>query len=223
MIPKLLAYCKQHQIFKESTICGLHKPCIAIRQCTPCSTQSVIDYDSFKEWYCAKYKSRTVSSVDALILDPKAICLIEIKGWDEFLKHQSKCLEKAVNKQLNKYDFESKYSDSLRLLINLTDSTCFEFSSDERSAFHATPKYYLLVTDIDYREKGVEYLNESLGFLAESSSTKNREDHCLDKTKEHFDRLKSVDMLAKYGVANPINQHIIYCRDFDQEISQLLQ
>lgn len=143
------------------TLCNLHKPCNPIRGCSKEQKHPVIDFDKVEvDWHKRKGVPST-SSVDALAYNSQYLYFIEIKGWKQFLLKKKLSWDK-IQKQVGKYDLQGKLINSIFL--------CEEIVQTKKLLDHV-PIVYVLVTDIDTHENGLQSLSQQLNWLAQTSSS----------------------------------------------------
>lgn len=146
----------------STTLCDLHKPCNPARGCTREQSYFVIDFDRVEENWHKRHHSPSRPSVDTLTYNNQYLYFIEIKGWKQFLLNQKKLSLDKIQKQVDRYNLQGKLLDSIFL--------CEEIIQNEKLLEHI-PVVYVLVTDIDTHENGLQALNQQLNWLAQTSSS----------------------------------------------------
>lgn len=145
-----------------TTLCRLHKPCNPTRGCSKEQKYLVIDFDRVEADWHKRKKVPSKPSVDALACDSQCLYFIEIKGWKQFLLKQKKLSLNKIQKQVGRYDLQGKLIDSIFL--------CEEIAQTKKLLDYVSV-VYVLVTDIDTHEDGLQALNQQLNWLAQTSSS----------------------------------------------------
>lgn len=142
----------------EFMVCDLHKPCKASRQCGSMATKHLIDFDTVECEYDRGKPSR--SSVDAIAVAGNTFCFIELKGWVEYLKHNIPTTD-GIKKKAN-YNLKDK--------LAVSEGICVDLSGQE-NLFNDIPEVFILVTDIDAQNGGIENFRSNLMALSQTSSS----------------------------------------------------
>lgn len=210
-------------IFKEiaaiaeaspTTICALHQPCLPSPQCTSTQITKVLDFDRIESSWHQKKKAPNTDSVDALTYTSCKLCMVELKGWKNFLEHQpiaqkdkindqeKEILQKRIEKQNHKYKLQDKLLESISL--------CEEIIGIE-DIKQTVSIVYILVTDIDPHQNALSSLTQQLNILANTAT--DWETVCANKMAQHFtDETKAI---------KDIKTAFIYCREFDKFITAI--
>jgi hypothetical protein len=146
---------------------------IAISCCTSATTL-VIDFDKTKEKIVAAQDWVTTKSCDCLKIRPNNHCidLIEIKGFTKFIEHfKNAKINEKIDKTVAKYDLQGKIQDSLHLLYTITINKELDRTKDDVQFFRNTKINYILLTDIDSINNGMNYFNLAMYFLATHSNS----------------------------------------------------
>lgn len=193
---------------KPVTICSLHKPCTPKAACISIQQSEVFDFDAIERCWHRKMKCQSTSSVDAMTCTSSKLCMIELKGWKEFLSHQeiagkeqitereNEVLSRRIGKQVKRYRLQNKLLDSLTICEEITGI------EDLKSLL---PTVYILVTDIDPDKDAASWFAQQLNVLANTAT--DWETVCATRTKEHFmEEMKSI---------KEISTAFILCKKFD--------
>lgn len=172
-------------------LCSLHKPCATTRGCQTHQHYPVLDFDRLKHLWRKSKKQSNTSSVDALTHKSQELCFVEIKGWKQFLIYQ-KVNDASIQQQVNTYDLQGKLLDSVALCEEITGET---------DILKNIPSVYLLVTDINIKEQGLESITTNLNLLGSTST--NWETVC----NKYLGR--------KLGTIKQIKTQYITCAEFD--------
>ena len=86
-------------------------------------------------------------------------CFIEIKGWKKYLEWNTPS-EKGIQEQAE-YDLKGKLETSEEICVAI---------SGQHNIFRQIPEVFILVTDIDVSEQGVENFHFNMMALATTSS-----------------------------------------------------
>lgn len=208
IITDLLNYVSSIGWIEYQSICELHKPCSNNRLCLERSKCMVINFDKIKDKYCEGGIPK--ASVDAIHNGKRIFSLIEIKGWNEYIKHNIKNFsESDIEAQIGKYKLDKKLKDSLDIVLAIISDQKIGHSKD----FELYPKQYLIVTDISLTKDPLAKLAENLTFLATFSSESNL---CWEKTKEFVDNFQT-NNLSKFAIKGP---YLINCKEVDKYLSE---
>lgn len=190
----------------ETSICQLHKPCNGHPLCSTISVTPVIDFDQIEKTLATGNRS-SLPSCDGVALNASqtVFCFVEIKGWDKYVCYNivntdnPTAAEKAkVDKQVSTYDLKGKLLQSIK--------DC-EIIAGRQDLFPRIPYAYIVVTDINSNQNGIEDFASNLSSLAETASVWT---YCDERLKES---LSSIDIVIKKVYA--------HCRDFDAIMSQI--
>ncbi|UBD72684.1 hypothetical protein [Parabacteroides goldsteinii] len=180
------------KISTETCICRLHHPCSATSICGQNSQITVIDFDGVKDTIDKQKKRESYSSVDALTYKQNNLLFVEIKGWKEFISHNTKISNTKIQKQVDRFDLKKKLLDSISICCDLTNDP--DFLIDK-------PSIYVIVTDIDPTRNGLGTLAMNLNVLA--NTTSQWELVCIQLMNECI-----------AGISE-MKTHYLYCEDFD--------
>ena len=130
--------------FKTCPIQRIENSC-----CTNATTE-VIDFDRTKDIVALKNAWQTPKSCDALQINSikLKISFIEFKGWQNFITRQSGITESIIQAQIDKFDLETKITDSLVILHSILLDKRLILTKEERRIYNRTPKYFLIVVDL---------------------------------------------------------------------------
>ncbi len=176
------------------SICDVETTCKRNGFCGHRQGVPVVDFDKVKSSF---YKGRrSPASVDAVCVSGKGkyFCFVELKGWKNYLRFENK-QKNSVEETVSGYHLGKKLEDSERL--------CVDISGDE-SLFDSMPVVFVLVTDIEVKEHGLESFADNMFALAETAS-------------EHY-------LECRTAARNVIESEIyvehdyICCKDFDRHI-----
>ncbi len=141
----------------EKSVCDLHQPCSDHRGCSIKPSNKYIDFDAVEKEFDKGHESRP--SVDAVKNAGAYFCFIEIKGWKKYLEW-NKPSEKGIQKQAE-YNLKGKLETSEEICVAI---------SGQSNIFSQIPEVFILVTDIDVSEQGVENFHFNMMALATTSS-----------------------------------------------------
>lgn len=148
---------KAYPNIREATICNLHKPCAKSKRCTVTSLNQYIDFDQVETEFDRGKPSR--QSVDAVSSAGDKFCFIEIKGWKDFLLWNTPDDETiALQAQ---YDLKGKFDVSKDICIGITK---------DKTLFDVIPEVFVLVTDIDVNNEGIENFFFNMMALASTAT-----------------------------------------------------
>lgn len=164
---QLMKYLVEEQNFPLHSVCELHKPCAT----TP---------------RCSRHCIASCASVDGIAALPDRLLFVEIKGWADFLKYQTKDVELKIKKQVLEYDFVKKLQDSLKICNEYVSSQAF--GEDFNLA-------YIIVTDIEITQHPLQAFQGNLMALAQTSSS--LEHLCNEYMMEKIDSIKGVETYYK--------------------------
>jgi hypothetical protein len=212
MLKKLKAWFESNG-FGSKEICNLDKTCC------PAAKTKCIDFDKVKEWHVKESGSVCLASVDGLYIDDEKerIYFIEMKGWQNFMKHQP-LDEDSIRKQALSFDLKSKFEESLHILtaICYKRETMLSLTKEQRNRFTAISKYFILLTDIDTLlcSDPKSYIGAALGILSETSSNINVIDNMNTCTDE---ALKQIEVSNyKYTRLNSVIKKT--CSEIDEYV-----
>ena len=141
------------------TICDLHKPCKKVRLCGNESEVGVIDFDKIESIEAQIAHRSPLPSVDALCASGSCLCFIEIKGWKKYLEYNTFDEREAMMKA-ESYNLEEKLKHS--------EDLCMRKLSVED--YGVIDKLFILVSDIDDTENGLDEILYNLNALAITSN-----------------------------------------------------
>lgn len=169
-LERVLQYGFEGNYFEEMEIGKIDKSCCK---------QSVIlaiDFDKTKEIVCKDAKQTSYKSCDALkiLIDNERIDFIEFKGLNDYLKRDfnpEKDYSKQIQNKVEKFNLFEKIEDSLNVLNLLLRSPKFSLTKNEKKIFREIEKNFIIVTDINSVDNGLEFLLASFEVLSETSSS----------------------------------------------------
>lgn len=179
----------------EGAICDLHKPCSKHRECSIKLSNKYIDFDAVETEFDRGRVSRP--SVDAVKNAGPYFCFIEIKGWKKYLEWNTPS-EKGIQEQAE-YDLKGKLETSEEICVAI---------SGQHNIFRQIPEVFILVTDIDVNEYGIESIHSDLMALAVSSS--DWEAKCNSILEQQLN--KQIIKIPKYYVN---------CKKLDDKLSSI--
>lgn len=186
--------------FVVGSICCVDKRC-KNAFCSKKQSWSVLSFDDVKE---SKYKVKKrelpmPTSVDAVCIGKKQkyFCFVELKGWERYIVNFEK-QNKSIPETAGDYNLEKKLKDSQNI--------CKEITGDD-DLFAQIPLIFLLVTDIDVKERGIESFSDMLTTLAHTSTDIYSE--CVSNAKRSLDSEIHIE------------HDYIFCKDFDDYIKKL--
>lgn len=204
----------QHETnLSEIALCVLHKPCRSALRCAEPQHTGMLNFDQVKEiWNSQHPHIATPASVDGLTYQNECLCMVEIKGGVDFLRHeplankkqltdkQVEIFQDKIGRKIGKFDFRKKLADSLRI--------CEDFLQINNLP-ELFPIEYLVVTDIERNENPLMNLMENLNFLGENSSDWA---NYYVKTLQHH---------ANATRVRGITPKIVCCKEFDAFIRRI--
>ena len=179
----------------EKSVCDLHQPCSDHRGCSIKPSNKYIDFDAVEKEFDKGHESRP--SVDAVKNAGAYFCFIEIKGWKKYLEWK-KPSEKGIQKQAE-YNLKGKLETSEEICVAI---------SGQSNIFSQIPEVFILVTDIDVNEYGIESIHSDLMALAVSSS--DWEAKCNSILEQQLN--KQIIKIPKYYVN---------CKKLDDKLSSI--
>lgn len=153
--------CLRYQECEVDSICQTEKTCKRNGFCNDKQHHGVIDFDKVKDTYYDHLGvDKKPASVDAVCVGDQHehFCFVELKGWKSYMAHRSQ-QKKNVEETAADYNLVGKLRDSQRLCMELTSNP---------DLFANMPIVFLLVTDIDVNENGLEWFADRLTDLATS-------------------------------------------------------
>lgn len=205
---------KQQMTMADTSICQLHKPCTATPACVQPQNHPMLDFDEVEKRWHQQKGMKSTASVDALSHTGRTLCMIEIKGWKMFLKHQPIAQQSAstpqqvnqltqkIEKQTNSYQLQDKLLKSIEV--------CEEMSQNNNLPLYM-PVAYILVTDIDPTINAAAVFTQQLNMLASTSS--NWETVCAQHLSKRFQQ--------QTAGMNNIRSYFIYCKQLDNLLAKL--
>ena len=205
---------KQQMTMADTSICQLHKPCTVTPACVQPQNHPMLDFDEVEKRWHQQKGMKSTASVDALSHTERTLCMIEIKGWKMFLKHQSIAqqsvstpqqvnqLTQKIEKQTNSYQLQDKLLKSIEV--------CEEMSQNNNLPLYM-PVAYILVTDIDPTINAAAVFTQQLNMLASTSS--NWETVCAQHLSKRFQQ--------QTAGMNNIRSYFIYCKQLDNLLAKL--
>ncbi len=125
---------KQQMTMADTSICQLHKPCTATPACVQPQNHPMLDFDEVEKRWHQQKGMKSTASVDALSHTERTLCMIEIKGWKMFLKHQPIAQQSAstpqqvnqltqkIEKQTNSYQLQDKLLKSIEVCEEMSQN-----------------------------------------------------------------------------------------------------
>ena len=205
---------KQQMQMSDTFICQLHTPCAGTPACAQPQNHPMLDFDEVEKRWHQQKGMKSTASVDALSHTERTLCMIEIKGWKMFLKHQPIAQQSAatpqqvnqltqkIEKQTNSYQLQDKLLKSIEV--------CEEMSQNNNLPLHM-PIAYILVTDIDPTINAAAVFTQQLNMLASTSS--NWETVCAQHLSKRFQQ--------QTAGMNNIRSYFIYCKQLDSLLAKL--
>jgi hypothetical protein len=171
-ITDYLAYLEQRGIekgyFEVFAMKDIHKSC-----CTD-ATIEVIDFDKVKDKIVKEEDLVTVKSCDCLKILPEKgrIDFIEIKSFKALIDNfKQNDLDKAIDKQVEKFNFRKKIKDSLHILETLTRKNDFGRTELDEIHYDNVTIHYIVLTDVNTVKNSFNYIAFSLIFLSQYSTS----------------------------------------------------
>lgn len=202
----------------SNTTFSIKKLCDLEKSCCPNVQTKFFDFDKIKEWYCKEQECITISSVDALHIhdNSNSVYFVEMKGWKAFIEHNPKATDKAIIKQAAKFDFISKFEDSLSILNNIIRFNNFTpvLTKDQLIQFKKCLKHFILITDLDSVANPLQEIVATLSILSQTSSKVN---FIHDSTNKALSKLNTID----YGYTNLQTPKRLNCSQVDHFFNNL--
>lgn len=189
----------EKQWFDLSTIGELGK------SCCQSSKIKIIDFDKAEEIHREKCGSASLKSCDALkfILEEKRIDFIEMKSSKNISKNPKIDTDSKLRKQINKFDFTTKISDSLHILTAISNQIEIGLSGKERKLIKEIPKQAILLTDLNFEENTINTITFTFDFLANMSTNIK-------------DLLQiEIDKLGEDNINNLLKPKLMNCREIE--------
>ena len=185
--------------FDISTIGKLDKSC-----CTN-SKIEVIDFDKAEEIHRKKCGSTSLKSCDALkfMIEEERIDFIEMKSSKNILKNPKIDTNKKLQKQIDKFDFTAKISDSLHILTAISNQREIDLSGKERKLIKNIPKQAILLTDLNFEENVINTIAFTFDFLANMST--NIKDLLQDE----------INKLGEDNINNLLQPKLMNCKEIE--------
>lgn len=182
-----------------SSVCCTNIECRKNGYCTDKQNLPVLDFDEIKKDFYNGKKVTMPASVDAIGIGikQKHFCFIELKGWDSYIAHL-KQQKKTPQQTAAGYNLAGKLSDSQNLCKIITG---------DNDVFAHMPTVFILVTDIDVNNYGMESFANSMFSLAGIGTDIYSE--CLSNARKTLDSEIHID------------RYFVYCKKFDQLLSTL--
>lgn len=188
--------CKYSTLVVDS-ICQVETTCRKRGFCAEKQSHQVIDFDEVKNVF---YQGKgTPASVDAVCLGDKKqyFCFVELKGWNNYIAHIDKQKDDVKNTAAG-YNLRGKLEDSEEL--------CEKIIGDA-NLFDSMPIVFLLVTDIEVKNDGMEAFADAMFKLAETST--DITSRCVNAAED----------ILKEQIR--IEHDYIYCKEFDSHLAKL--
>lgn len=207
-LKRLEKYGEEQGYFKEMKLGELDK------SCCPNSQTICIDFDKTKEIISNKNGFQPSKSSDGLKILPKnaRIDFVEMKGWKEFLNWNKDVDTEEIKEKVTKFNLQTKLSDSLFILKNITLEEKFQLTSSEQNQYSTIPKHLILVVDIEDIPP-IERIAFNLETLGSTSSKISFE--ILQQTDKE---LKSIRMSEMENTQAPIR---LTCKTVDRYYENL--
>ena len=185
--------------FEMSTIGKLDNSC-----CTN-SKIDVIDFDKAEEIHREKCGSTSLKSCDALkfLIDKERIDFIEMKSSMNIFKNPKIDTSEKLQKQIDKFDFTAKISDSLHILTAISNQAEINLSGKERKLIKKIPKQAILLTDLNFEENVINTIAFTLDFLANMST--NIKDLLQDE----------INKLGEDNINNLLQPKLMNCNEIE--------
>ncbi len=186
-----------------TTICKIHKPCGKSPRCESISMKEVLEFDRIKECEDKKKgKGITRKSVDAVTYtdNDTYFCFVEIKGWKDYLHHNSAINVREIWKKVKDYKLDKKLDDSIEIAREVVGNNIFD----------ETNVCYIIVTDIDTRYE--VSLVQVLMFISMSASK------CSDACNTLL-RNTLEGIMSRY--ISDVKKLYISCHEFDKTMAIL--
>lgn len=194
---ELVMYLVEKLKFPLHSVCELHKPCAVVPRCQQATTKRFVNFDDVKTSFCIEHRMESCSSVDGLSFKNDRLLFVEVKGWTDFLKFQTKNIEQNVKRQVMGYDFAKKLHDSIKI--------CNEYAQNE--SFCSGEKLaYIIVTDIDTKQHPLQALQSNLMSLAQTSSS--------------IENLCNRYMLERINLIGGVNTYYKQCKELDSFVDR---
>lgn len=204
----------QHETnLSEIALCVLHKPCRSAIRCAEPQHTGMLNFDQVKDiWNALHPDVETPASVDGLTYKDERLCMVEIKGGVDFLRHeplankihltekQVEIFQDKIVRKIGKFDFRKKLSDSIRI--------CEDFLQINNLP-ELFPIEYLVVTDIERSENPLMNLMENLNFLGGNSS--DWANYYVKTLQHHATNTEVKGIIPK----------IVCCKEFDAFLERL--
>lgn len=146
----------------------------------------LLDFDDVKDCYCSLHHRESCASVDGFGNTENCVYLIEIKGWKDFLYYNSKNVEQKIKKQVDRFDLQKKFLDSLSICLDISENEAF---------FSENKVVYVIVTDIETQKDGLKSFQANLQMLSQTSS--DWESVCNRLMKEKIAKIQGVETYYK--------------------------
>lgn len=181
------------------SVCCTDKECCKKGYCADKQVLPVLDFDEIKKDFYNGKNVTMPASVDAICVGNKQehICFVELKGWDSYIAHL-KQQKKTPQETTAGYNLTGKLSDSQDLCKIITG---------DYDLFAHMPTTFILVTDIDVNNYGIESFANTMFSLSGTGSDIYSE--CLSNARKTLDS------------EIHINHYYVYCKQFDQLFSTL--
>lgn len=161
--------------------------------CCNSATTSVIGFDKVKEKVVQEEDLKTVSSCDCMKILPEngRIDFIEMKRFKAFVERLKRSdVSKALDKQVNSFNFFKKIKDSLHILETLVRKNAFDRTTMDEVHFDNITINYIVLTDVDAEKNAFEYIASSFIFLAESSSIESLIESKINKKLSKIPKIR---------------------------------
>lgn len=178
-------------------------------QCKESSIE-VIDFDLAKDKLMTDLKSigfaQDLKSCDCLKIIPELNRLefIEIKGLKEYINryHQSKKLKKP-SKQVEKFEIDLKYLDSVQLLHILINKFSSELTDKIMKSIKRIGPVYIILTDVNLKNSRIRF-TQTLNHLATRPNPK----HFILRNELSTELKKAISSVTPMAV-----ERYLFCED----------
>lgn len=142
------------------------------KSCCLKSNIEVVDFDKAEILHREKCGALSLKSCDALKFLPKdkRIDFVEMKSFKNISKNSKINTKDKLQKQITKFDFINKISDSLHIFTAISNHKEINLSGAERKTLKSIPKQAILLTDLDFEEDTINTIMFTLDFLANTST-----------------------------------------------------
>lgn len=182
-----------------NSVCCTNIECRKNGYCVNKQFLPVLDFDEIKKDFYSGKKVTMPASVDAIGIGNKQehFCFVELKGWNSYIAHL-KQQSRTPQQTAAGYNLAGKLSDSQNLCKKITG---------DNDLFAHMPTVFILVSDIDVKNYGIESFANAMFSLAGTGTDIYSE--CLSNTRKTLDSEIHID------------HYYVHCKKFDQLLSSL--